>query len=123
MAAPLVEGQVASKMRSLVDTHPGAVVQLLSVDASPVGYCVTATSAGVVRLCDIAVIGSARGSGFGSRLLDGLLDACDLDGSVVTLSVWSDAPARSWYERRGFVVSGSDGDGYVEMRREPEPRE
>ncbi|MFF3026492.1 GNAT family N-acetyltransferase [Microbacterium sp. NPDC057944] len=121
VAGPLVEVQLTSKFAGLLAQHPDAVGLLLSMDGAPVAYAVTADavdSAAVVRLCDIAVSATARGRGFGGRLLSIILGEADAAEAVVTLSVWHDAPARGWYERRGFVVAGGDGDSYLEMRRE-----
>lgn len=119
VSAPLIAMQVRSKLGSIRDQFPHAVVDLLSHDREPAGYAIFAESDGLVRLCDIAVVGSARGRGFGSILLAGLLDAADVNGASVSLSVWHDAAARSWYERHGFASIGGDHAGYLEMRRDP----
>lgn len=122
VAGPLVEVQLTSKFAGLLAQHPDAVGLLLSMDGAPAAYAVTADavdSAAAVRLCDIAVSATARGRGVGGRLLSIILGEADAAEAVVTLSVWHDAPARGWYERRGFVVAGGDSEGYLEMRREP----
>ncbi|WP_223585486.1 N-acetyltransferase [Microbacterium sp. OVT16B] len=122
VARPLVEVQLTSKFAGLLAQHPDAVGLLLSMDGAPVAYAVTADavdSAAAVRLCDIAVSATARGRGVGGRLLSIILGEADAAEAVVTLSVWHDAAARGWYERRGFVVAGGDSEGYLEMRREP----
>lgn len=120
VAGPLVEVQLTSKFAGLLAQHPDAVGVLLSVDGAPVSYAVTAETADALRLCDIAVAASSRGGGIGGRMLSMILGEADAAEAVVTLSVWHDAPARGWYERRGFAVVGGDRDGYLEMRREPE---
>lgn len=119
VAEPLVTAQLASKLHSLRAQHPDAVVDLVSSDGTPVAYMVTDEVDGVIRLCDIAVVSSARGLGHGRALLSQLLSRADAGDEAVELSVWHDAFAREWYERHGFRAVGGDAHGHVEMRREP----
>ena len=114
VAASLVSAQLAAKFRSLIAQHPDAVAHLIA----GYGYRVVARAAGVIRLCDTAVSTPARGRGYGTLLLRDLLDEADAAGAPLELSVWHDAPARSWYERHGFVVVGGDPHAYIDMRRE-----
>lgn len=119
VAEPLIGAQLASKLHALRAQHPDAVVDLVSSAGSPVAYIVTDEVDGVIRLCDIVVISRARGRGHGHALLARLLGKADAGAEAVELSVWHDAPARAWYERRGFRTVGGDPHGHVEMRREP----
>jgi ribosomal protein S18 acetylase RimI-like enzyme len=119
VAEPLVAAQLASKLAALRAQHPDAVVDLVSSDGSPVAYLVVDEVDAVIRLCDIAVVPTARGRGFGRALLARLLDRADADEEAIELSVWHDAIARGWYERHGFRTVGGDRNGHVEMRREP----
>lgn len=118
VADPLVEAQLRSKLGSLAALFPDAAVVLASLGEEPAGYLVAASAEGGIRLCDIVVARAARGGGIGRAMLGELLARADAEQRPVTLSVWHDAPARAWYARHGFVVSGGDRQGHVEMRRE-----
>ncbi len=123
VARPLVEAQLRSKLGALAAEHPDALAELALADGMPVGYLVTAQREGELRLCDIAVALSARGTGIGRRLLAAVRERADAEGRAVTLSVWHDAPAREWYERHGFTAYGGDPQGHLEMRRDADAGE
>ena len=62
----------------------------------------------------IAVVPSRRGRGFGSELLDGLLERARADGfAALSLSVERDNPALHLYERYGFVRVGEVGNAWT----------
>jgi ribosomal protein S18 acetylase RimI-like enzyme len=66
----------------------------------------------------IAVVPSRRRHGLGQELLDALLARAREQGhSAVSLSVESDSPAVSFYERNGFEAV-RESDGGLVMRRD-----
>jgi len=80
--------------------------------------------AGEVHVLEIAVAPAARRRGTGRALLDALMAACG--GGVALLEVRArNLPARTLYERSGFVVVGRrpkyypDGEDALLMTREP----
>jgi GNAT superfamily N-acetyltransferase len=59
-----------------------------------------------------------QGSGIGAAVLRGLLERCDLDGTLVRLNMLQGSPARRLYERHGFTIETEDPVD-VFMIREP----
>ncbi|MGW8482653.1 GNAT family N-acetyltransferase [Microbacterium sp. NPDC055903] len=118
MAEQLVAMQLRAKFDALLRRYPDAAAGLVAEDGLPLAYLVTDRFGGVVRLCDIAVSTRVRGQGIGRRLLASVIAEADAAGDAIELSVWHDAPARSWYERHGFRVCGGDPMGDLELRRE-----
>ncbi len=118
VADPLISAQTTSKLGGLAAAYPDAATELALLGGDPAGYVVTASADDGIRLCDIVVAEASRGTGVGRAMLAGVVERADAEGVAVALSVWHDAPARAWYARHGFVVSGGDPRGHVEMRRE-----
>ena len=71
-----------------------------------------------LQLIDIALLPEQRGRGLGATLLAALLARADAQGLAVGLYVEGDNPARHWYLRQGFAVSGENGI-YLQMQRPP----
>jgi len=65
---------------------------------------------GAVQMRRLAVLPAHRGKGYGRMLVDHVLaEGRRMGVRRVTLGMWSDdAPLRHWYERLGFVVSGTE---------------
>lgn len=67
-----------------------------------------------IRVVDIALLPAYRGRGIGTRLLTGLLDEARASGRTVVIHVEHANPARTLYDRLGFVPVGEVGP-YVRM--------
>lgn len=67
------------------------------------GRLVVAGGEGEVRVVDLTVAPRHRGRGFGTALLEGVLEQAQAARLLVTLHVDVDSPARRLYERLGFT--------------------
>lgn len=89
---------------------------LIERSGRPVGRLYLHWGASTLQLIDIALLPQERGRGLGSTLLAMLLERADARGLAVGLHVENDNPARHWYLRQGFAVTGENGV-YLKMRR------
>ncbi|MGX5697339.1 GNAT family N-acetyltransferase [Agromyces soli] len=121
--APLVAMQARAKTRSLLDAHPDASAELVSLDGVVVGYLVIAPVPGGLHLADLAVRTAERGRGIGGAVLERLEAQADAVDAELGLTVWHDEPARRLYERHGFETVAVDDagaaavPGYLALRR------
>jgi ribosomal protein S18 acetylase RimI-like enzyme len=97
---------------------PDARYLVVEVDGEPVGRLyrrdIVDEDPPELRLMDIALLPQWRNRGIGSALLDALLAEATARGLTVTLHVERWNPARTLYERLGFVDRGED-DVYGRM--------
>ena len=101
---------------------PNALQLVAESAGTPIGViAVDQTGGADWRVVDIALIPPARGKGYGTQLLRGLLEAAALKGVPVTLSVMrSNGAAFRAYSRLGFKVTGQDAVR-LEMAWTPPP--
>lgn len=66
-----------------------------------------------IRLVDIALLANCRGSGIGTRLVEGVLARAAAAGKPVTIHVESFNPALRLYERLGFERVDTNGVYYL----------
>jgi ribosomal protein S18 acetylase RimI-like enzyme len=71
-----------------------------------------------IRIMDIALAPGFRGRGIGTSLLRSLMDEADESARKVSIHVEQNNPARSLYDRLGFLPAGEHGV-YVLMERPP----
>ncbi|QNK68082.1 GNAT family N-acetyltransferase [Variovorax sp. PAMC26660] len=88
--------------------HEGAPVGLLKVSRDPHEWV----------LIQIQLASGFQSGGIGTGLLAEVIDQAAREGVDLTLSVLKANPAKSLYERFGFVVERESGLSY-EMRRKP----
>lgn len=88
--------------------HEGAPVGLLKVSRDPHEWV----------LIQIQLASGYQGGGIGAGLLAEVIDQAAREGVDLTLSVLKANPAKSLYERFGFVVERESELSY-EMRRKP----
>ena len=93
---------------------------LVELDGRPVGRLYLYWGRSALQLIDIALLPEQRGHGLGATLLTALLARADAQGLAVGLYVEGDNPARHWYLRQGFAVSGENGV-YLQMQRLARP--
>lgn len=91
---------------------------LILLDGEPVGRLYVARWADDIRVVDIALMPEHRGGGLGTRLLRQILAEGDATGRKVSIHVEIFNPARSLYERLGFVQAEEKGV-YLLMERYP----
>jgi GNAT superfamily N-acetyltransferase len=93
---------------------------LVLVEDEPAGRLYVDVWEKEIRVVDIALMPAFRGAGLGTRLLQQVFAEADAAGKPVTIHVEIFNPARSLYERLGFVEKGMHGDVYLLMERAPE---
>jgi ribosomal protein S18 acetylase RimI-like enzyme len=71
-----------------------------------------------IRIMDIALAPGFRGRGIGTSLLRSLMDEADESARKLSIHVEQNNPARSLYDRLGFLPAGEHGV-YVLMERPP----
>jgi GNAT superfamily N-acetyltransferase len=102
--------------------YGGAEWLLIERDGERCGRLYAKRSSGEVRLMDIALLPTLRGSGLGTRITRTLLDWADALALPVTLHVEPFNPAYRMYRRFGFAWQRSTGV-YHFLRREPGARD
>lgn len=83
----------------------------------PVGRLYVARWPDELRIVDIALLPEHRGSGLGSRLVEGVIREAEQAGKPVRIHVEQYNPAMRLYERLGFRPVGRHGV-YVLMQRD-----
>jgi ribosomal protein S18 acetylase RimI-like enzyme len=105
----LCELQWLAQRAGYATTHPEAMDQLVEVDHRPVGRILVDAGTGDRYVVDLALLPTHRGQGLGRALLEEVQLEAARDGVGVRLSVEDGNPARSLYERLGFVAISSHG--------------
>lgn len=82
---------------------------VIEVDGKPVGRLYVARWDDEIRLIDIALLGSERRRGVGSRLIGELIDEAQARSVPTRIHVERDNPAMFLYERFGFHKVGEHG--------------
>ncbi len=111
--------QYMSRQTAYSAQYPQADDQVIVFDGTTIGRLLVSRTGQEIRLIDIAILSEQCGKGFGKQVLDRLLYEADQGSVSVTLHVEMSNPAKNWYERAGFKVTGENG-GYYLMTRLPE---
>lgn len=112
-----VEMQFSAQWQHYWQHHPQSRCQLVVADSPPAGADADAggtclgrlwvdRSARQVHVLDIALLPAARGHGVGTALLQALMAEARQCGVPLTVSVEVHNPARSLYDRLGFLPQG-----------------
>lgn len=94
--------------------YPTAAFDVVVVDGADAGRLYVGRYDGELRIIDIALLPEFRRRGVGTRLLRELLDEARAAGRRVVIHVEHENPARSLYDRLGFVPV-EDVGAYVRM--------
>jgi ribosomal protein S18 acetylase RimI-like enzyme len=113
-----LEQQWRARNTSYAAYYPDAVDQLIVSAELPVGRLLTAQSAHILRLVDIALLPERQSRGLGTQVVQDLQRACASKGRTIVLHVARDNPARRLYARLGFAVAGQD-EIYLRMEWSP----
>ena len=89
--------------------YPGASFEVVLVDGSEAGRIYVARWDDEIRVMDIALLPEYRGRGFGSRLLEPLLEEGRRTNKKVSIHVERSNPAMTLYERLGFAAVAERG--------------
>ncbi|MEA2478367.1 MAG: hypothetical protein QOJ07_289 [Thermoleophilaceae bacterium] len=98
--------------------YPGAALDVIELEGRRAGRLYVHRGEGEIRVMDIALAPEFRGHGIGTGLLGELIDEAAASGRTLSIHVEQGNPARSLYERLGFVPVEERGV-YVLMERPP----
>jgi ribosomal protein S18 acetylase RimI-like enzyme len=113
-----VEQQFTAQDAAYRGNYPGATLDVIEVDGARGGRLYVHRGESDIRIMDIAVAPEFRRRGVGTRLLRELMDEADASGRKLSIHVEQNNPARSLYDRLGFLPAGEHGV-YVLMERPP----
>jgi ribosomal protein S18 acetylase RimI-like enzyme len=111
-----VEQQFAAQDNHYRANYPGATLDVIEVDGSPAGRLYVHRGPSDIRIMDIALAPGFRGRGIATRLLRSLMDEADASARKLSIHVEQNNPARSLYDKLGFLPAGEHGV-YVRMER------
>jgi ribosomal protein S18 acetylase RimI-like enzyme len=110
-----LEQQFSAQDHHYRSNYPGATLDVIEVDGERAGRLYVYRGAEDIRIMDIALAPGFRGRGIGTVLLEELMAEARASGRSLSIHVEMQNPARSLYERLGFVPAGEHGI-YVLMR-------
>jgi ribosomal protein S18 acetylase RimI-like enzyme len=113
-----LEQQFSAQDAHYRSNYPGATLDVIQVDGERAGRLYVFRDNGDIRIMDIALAPPFRRRGIGTELLRTLIDEADASSRKLSIHVEMNNPARSLYERLGFLPAGEHGV-YVLMEREP----
>lgn len=113
-----VEHQFAAQDAHYRANYPGATLDVVEVDGAPAGRLYVHRGPSDIRIMDIALAPAFRRRGIGTALLRSLMAEADGSGRKLSIHVEQNNPARSLYDRLGFLPAGEHGV-YVLMERPP----
>jgi GNAT superfamily N-acetyltransferase len=115
--AELVRMQYTAQRRHYDSHFAGAEHSIVLIAGTPAGRLYLHRAPDEHRVVDLSLLPEYRGRGFGSRLLEEILDGARRARAPVRLHVEHHSPARRLYDRLGFVpVSESDSHCFMEWR-------
>jgi GNAT superfamily N-acetyltransferase len=98
--------------------YPTATFDVIEIDGTPAGRLYVDRWDREIRIVDIALLPRFRGSGAGGALLRELMDEAASVTKRLSVHVEQTNPARTLYDRLGFVPVGEHGV-YVLMEWTP----
>ncbi|HWW27891.1 MAG TPA: GNAT family N-acetyltransferase [Caulobacter sp.] len=109
MLARIMEQQFHAQTQGYRAAYPQARLEIVTLNAQPVGRLATDRDAEALHLIDIAMIPERRGQGIGEAILRALMDEAAAAGTPLTLQVARDnLDAQRLYHRLGFALTGAD---------------
>ncbi|WP_246263488.1 GNAT family N-acetyltransferase [Caulobacter soli] len=116
LLSKIMEQQFHAQTQGYRIAYPRARLEIVTVDAAPVGRLATDRSPDAVHLIDIAIVPERRGQGIGEAILRALMDEADGAGAPLILQVARDnLAAQRLYQRLGFVATAAD-DTHFRLR-------
>jgi ribosomal protein S18 acetylase RimI-like enzyme len=98
--------------------YSGATFDVIEVDGMPAGRLYVHRTEGNIRIVDIALLPAFRGRGVGTEEIRALMEEAASSGSTLSIHVERTNPARSLYDRLGFLPTG-EADIYQLMEWRP----
>ena len=104
-----LEHQFKAQDEHYRSNYPGATLDVIEVDAQRAGRLYVHRGEEDIRIMDIAVADGFRGRGIGTELIEELIAEARASERSVSIHVEMQNPARSLYDRLGFVPVGEHG--------------
>ena len=104
-----IEHQFSAQDAHYRANYPGATLDVIEVDDERAGRLYVYRGEHDIRIMDIALAPPFRGRGIGTILLRQLMDEADATGRTLSIHVEMNNPARSLYERLGFLLAEDRG--------------
>ena len=98
--------------------YADASCSLVELDGQPIGRLYVLRTQADIHLVDISLLPAWRSQGWGTALIQGLLDEARGAGVALTGHVARDNRARNWYARLGFIETADLG-AYVAIAVSP----
>lgn len=105
----LLSMQYTAQALSYDRQFPEARHEIVLLDDQPVGRMIVDLNDDAMWIVDIALLPNSRNQGIGTILLNRRLAECSDRRVPCFLQVLGTNPARSLYERSGFVIQSDDG--------------
>lgn len=108
-----LDQQFAAQFEHYHVHYPSCERNIIEKDGQPIGRLWIDEWRDQIRLVDIALIAEARGTGFGTALVEGVLARGAAVGKPVTIHVEGFNPALRLYQRLGFEHIDTNGVYYL----------
>lgn len=116
MLTRIMDQQFHAQTQGYRAAYPDARLEIVTIDALPVGRLATYQGTDALHLIDIAMIPERRGQGIGGAILRTLKNQAAAAGTPVVLQVSRDNPAaQRLYHRQGFVMTSAN-DTHLTLR-------
>jgi ribosomal protein S18 acetylase RimI-like enzyme len=110
-----LEHQFSAQDHHYRSNYPGAALDVIEVDGERAGRLYVHRGEDDIRIMDIALAPAFRNRGIGTALIEELMAEAGSSGRTLSIHVEHQNPARSLYDRLGFVPAGEHGV-YVLMK-------
>lgn len=114
----LIAMQYSAQKQQYAVQYPNAGHDLILSGQAPIGRLLVDRAPDKIYLVDIALLPEHRGSGFGTAVMNDLVEEAENSGAVLSLHVMKTNPAARLYNRMGLAVTADDGL-YLEMQKFP----
>jgi len=101
--------QFEAQQKYYFDTYPKADYMVVEQGGKTIGRLYLYRAKQELRIIDILLFESCRGTGIGSKLMYDILDEAKRDAKYVTIHVAMESPAIRLYKRLGFKNKGDAG--------------
>jgi len=89
--------------------YPAARFQVICNDDEPIGRLYVVREDEQIRILDVTILPDHRAQGFGSTLIDELLDEAIATKKSLTIWIEPDNPSQSFFRRKGFSMVQEEG--------------
>ena len=101
--------------------YPNALWLIVETGGHPIGRLYLERWPSQHRIIDIALVPEARGKGYGTALLEDVVEDAHAAGKAVSIHVERTGAARPLYRRLGFEAAEARGPYDLMLRRPPCP--